>query len=75
MTFDEAVIKSIREFYKGKGFDKYNEASEKPFMYTKEYFDEFEEVELGESPEVEEIETEEEMSEEDDMMGSMAIGF
>lgn len=42
MTFEEAIIKSVRKYYAGKDPEALMEASEDGFKYTREYFDELE---------------------------------
>lgn len=45
MTFDEAVKKAIKNYFRGKGPEKSTGVSK--FKYTKKYFDRFEEAEFG----------------------------
>lgn len=45
MTFDEAVKKAIKNYFKGKTPEKSSGVSK--FKYTKKYFDRFEEAEFG----------------------------
>lgn len=42
MTFEDAIIKSIKNFMSGKIPEKLNEVTEEGLKYTPEYFDEFE---------------------------------
>lgn len=41
MTFDEAILKSIKDFMSGKIPEKLNEATEGGLKYTPEYLDTF----------------------------------
>ena len=43
MTFEEAIVASIRAYYKGIDPEQYNEARDEPMKYTREYFDMLEE--------------------------------
>jgi len=43
MTFEEAIIKSIKKYYEGTDPVELNTASGKKPKYTREYFDELEE--------------------------------
>lgn len=42
MTFEEAIVASIRAYYKGKDPVEYNEAKGGEVKYTREYFDQLE---------------------------------
>jgi hypothetical protein len=42
MTFEDAIIKSIKNFMSGKIPEKLNEITEEGLKYTPDYFDEFE---------------------------------
>lgn len=42
MTFEDAIIKSIKNFMSGKVPEKLNAVTEEGLKYTPEYFDEFE---------------------------------
>jgi len=39
MTFEEAIVASIRAYYKGIDPEQYNETRDEPIKYTREYFD------------------------------------
>ena len=43
MEISEAIVRSVRSYYKGKGFSKIEETTGKSVKYKKEYFDEIEE--------------------------------
>ena len=49
MTFEEAIVASIRAYYKGIDPENYNETREEPQKYTREYFDMLEEKVVEES--------------------------
>ncbi len=42
MTFEEAIIESVRQYYKGKDPENYMEARGEDIKYTREYFDKLE---------------------------------
>jgi hypothetical protein len=43
MTFEEAIVVSVRKYYQGKMPEKLMETKEGGMKYTSEYFDELEE--------------------------------
>jgi len=43
MTFEEAIVISVRKYYAGKDPEALIEASDGDLKYTREYFDELEE--------------------------------
>lgn len=43
MTFEEAIVVSVRKYYQGKMPEKLMETKEGEPKYTREYFDELEE--------------------------------
>tara|TARA_E500000178_G_scaffold301546_1_gene310504 strand:- start:474 stop:668 length:195 start_codon:yes stop_codon:yes gene_type:complete len=43
MTFEEAIVVSVRKYYQGKMPEKLMETKEGELKYTREYFDELEE--------------------------------
>ena len=51
MTFEQAIIESIRQYYEGQGFSIYEEASGKPTKYSVDYFDSIEDEMLSEDDE------------------------
>ncbi len=55
MKFQDAVKKSIKEFMRGKTPSATNEMSEGGIFHTPEYFDELEEMILGEVTEEESV--------------------
>ncbi len=55
MKFEDAVKKSIKEFMRGKTPSATNEMSEGGIFHTPEYFDELEEMILGEVKEEESV--------------------
>lgn len=58
MTFEEAVKKSIRAYYSEMNYENYETTRGKPIKYNKKYFDEKEEMLLGDM-DVEDSEEEE----------------
>ena len=43
MTFEEAIVISVRKYYAGKDPEALRESAEGEMKYTREYFDELEE--------------------------------
>ena len=64
MTFEEAIVVSVRKYYQGKMPEKLMETIDGEMKYTPEYFDELEEELLN--PKKKSKETEEDLEDEFD---------
>ena len=49
MTFEEAIRKSIKSYFRDGGFQELNKLNKGRMKYDKKYFDKFEEEQFGTS--------------------------